>query len=97
MAACLLLAPAANAALFTAMLRAAPEDMRGRVTSTVIQAATGLSALVPLLSGLLVEHFSGHWALVAFAATMGISAIMSIALPGLRNYCITPGQAPLRR
>ena len=85
MAACLLLAPAANAALFTAMLRAAPEDMRGRVTSTVIQAATGLSALVPLLSGLLVEHFSGHSALVAFAATMGISAIMSIALPGLRN------------
>lgn len=84
-AACLLLAPAANAALFAAMLRAAPEDMRGRVTSTVIQAATGLSALAPLVSGLLVEHFSGRWTLVAFTATMGISAIMSITLPGLRN------------
>ncbi len=84
-AACLLLAPAANAALFAAMLRAAPEDMRGRVTSTVIQAATGLSALAPLVSGLLVEHFSGRWTLVAFTATMGISAIMAITLPGLRN------------
>jgi MFS family permease len=84
-AAGLLLAPAANAALFAAMLRVAPEDMRGRVTSTVIQAATGLAALAPLVSGLLVEQFSGRWALVAFAATMGISAIMSITLPGLRN------------
>ncbi|MGH3409996.1 MAG: MFS transporter [Streptosporangiaceae bacterium] len=81
----LLLAPAANAALFAAMLRAAPEDMRGRVTSTVIQAATGLAAIAPLVSGLLVEHFSGQWAMVAFAATLGISAIMSVALPGLRS------------
>lgn len=81
----LLLAPAANAALFAAMLRATPEDMRGRVNSTVIQAATGLAALAPLASGLLVEHFSGQWALAAFAATTGISAIMSMALPGLRN------------
>ena len=81
----LLLAPSANAALFAAMLRAAPEDMRGRVNSTVIQAAMALAALAPLVSGLLVEHFSGQWSLVAFAAAMGISAIMSVALPGLRN------------
>lgn len=81
----LLLVPAANAALFAAMLRAAPEDMRGRVTSTVIQAAMGLAALAPLTSGLLAEHFSGQWALAAFAVTMGISAILSVALPGLKN------------
>ena len=30
-------------ALFAAMLRAAPEDMRGRVTNTVILGATGLA------------------------------------------------------
>ena len=81
----LLLAPSANAALFAAMLRAAPEDMRGRVNSTVIQAAMALAALAPLASGLLVEHFSGQWSMAAFAAAMGISAIMCIALPGLRN------------
>jgi MFS family permease len=84
-AACLLLAPAANAALLAAMLRAAPEDMRGRVSSTVVQAAMALAALAPLVSGLLVERCSGRWALATFAATMGIAAIMCVASPGLRN------------
>jgi MFS family permease len=59
--------------------------MRGRVNSTVIQAAMALAALAPLASGLLVEHFSGQWSMAAFAAAMGISAIMCVALPGLRN------------
>jgi len=81
----LLLAPTANAALVAAMLRATPEGMRGRVNSTVIVAATGLAALAPLTSGLLVEHVSGHWAMAAFAAAIGIAAIMCLALPGLRN------------
>jgi MFS family permease len=81
----LLLAPAANAALFAAMLRATPQDMRGRVNSTVIQASMGLATLAPLTSGLLVEHFSGPWAMAAFAGTMGIAAIMCMALPGLKN------------
>jgi MFS family permease len=80
----LVLAPTANAALFAAMLRAAPEDMRGRVNSTVIQAATALAALAPLISGLLIEHFSGQWAMAAFAAAMAIAAVMCVALPGLR-------------
>ena len=80
-----LLAPTGNAALFAAMLRAAPEDMRGRVNSTVYQAAMGLAALAPLTSGLLVEHFSGHWAMAAFAAAAGIAAVMCVALPGFKN------------
>lgn len=79
-----LLGPPANAALFAAMLRAAPEDMRGRVNNTVILAATALAALSPLTAGLLVQHLSGQWALLAFAAVMGIAAVLAIALPGLR-------------
>jgi MFS family permease len=81
----ILLAPAANAALFAAMLRAVPEDMRGRISSTVVQTSVALAALAPLTSGLLVEHFSGGWAMAVFAAAMGISAIMSITMPGLNN------------
>jgi MFS family permease len=85
----ILLAPAANAALIAAMMRATPEDMRGRVNSTVFQAATSLAALAPLTSGLLVEHFSGQWAMAAFAAAMGLSAIMFAAFPGLRSAADT--------
>jgi len=81
----LLLAPAANAALFAAMLRAAPENMRGRVNNTVIMAATALAALSPLVAGLLVQHVSGRWALGAFAAAIGVAAVMCIGLPWLRD------------
>lgn len=84
-AAMLLLAPTAAAALFAAMLRTTPEDMRGRVNSTVIMAATGLASLSPLVAGLLVQRVSGQWAIGAFAAAMGIVAIACVALPWLRN------------
>lgn len=83
-AANILLAPAGNAALIAAMQRATPDDMRGRVNSTVLQAALSLTTLAPLTSGLLVEHFSGQWAMAAFAATMGIAAILCVVLPGLK-------------
>ena len=81
----LLLSPTGNAALFAAMLRIAPENTRGRVTSTVIQGATALAALAPLTAGLIVQHVSGQWALGAFAAAIGIAAFMCIALPWLRE------------
>jgi MFS family permease len=93
----LLLAPTANAALIAAMLRATPEGMRGRVNSTMIVATTGLAALAPLTSGLLVEHVSSPWAMATFAAAIGIAAIMSVAMPGYRNTegnAATAGTAP---
>jgi MFS family permease len=80
-----LLAPAANAALLAAMMRAAPPDMLGRVSSTLYQMSMSLVWLAPLTSGLLVEHFSGHWAMAAFAAAMGIAAVLCVAMPGLKN------------
>ncbi|HEY3732834.1 MAG TPA: MFS transporter [Streptosporangiaceae bacterium] len=84
-AASLMLAPAANAALFAVMLRSAPEEMRGRVTNTVLMVATGLATLAPLTAGLLVQHVSGGWALGAFAATMAVAAVLCVTLPGLRQ------------
>jgi MFS family permease len=81
----LLLAPAANAALVAVVLRSAPEEMRGRVTSTVVMAATALAALAPLIAGLLVQHVSGAWAVGAFAATMAVAAVLCLILPGLQQ------------
>jgi MFS family permease len=78
----LLLAPAANAALFAALMRSAPEEMRGRVTSTVVMAATALASLAPLMAGLLVQHASGGWAVGVFAAAMSMAAVLCVALPG---------------
>jgi hypothetical protein len=47
-----LLLTVGGAALFAELLRAIPENMRGRVSNTVIMAATGLAALAPLTAGL---------------------------------------------
>lgn len=81
----LLIAPAANAALVAVVLRNAPKEMRGRVTSTVVMAATALAALAPLVAGLLIQHASAAWAVGAFAATMATAAVLCLALPGLRQ------------
>jgi MFS family permease len=80
-----LLAPAANAALFAFMLRAAPEEMRGRVSNTVVMLAMALAALAPLLAGLLVEHVSGAWAIGAFAAAQAVAAVLCLTMSGLRQ------------
>lgn len=81
----LLLAPTANAALVGTMLRITPENMRGRVVSTSVMAAGGLAALSPLTAGLLLQHVSGSWAIGAFAAAIGLAAILCVAVPWLKG------------
>lgn len=81
----LFLSPTTNAALFAAMLRRTPEAMRGRVNNALLQVATGLAALSPLIAGLLVEDASSHWAMGAFAVALGVSAILALRLKGLRE------------
>lgn len=80
-----LLSPAANSGLFAAALRQAPEEMRGRVTSTVTTTAMALAALAPLLAGLLVEHVSASWAVGAFAGAQTAAAVLTLVMPGLRD------------
>jgi MFS family permease len=81
----LLLAPAANAALFAVTLRNAPQDMHGRVINTMLMAATALATLAPLIAGLLVQHTSGARAIGTFAAAMAMAAALCLILPGLRE------------
>ena len=89
----LVLAPTVNAALFAVMLRSTPEEMRGRVTNTVLMLATALAALAPLVAGLLVQHVSGSWAVGAFAVTMAAAAVLCLVLPGSAERGV-PGRAP---
>jgi MFS family permease len=77
--------PVSNAALFAAMLRKTPAEMRGRVNNALLQMATGLAALAPLVAGLLVAHTSPHWAMGAFAIALSISAVFAVTLKGLRS------------
>ena len=81
----MLLAPAGNSGLLASAQRQAPEEMRGRVSSTVTTTAMSLAALAPLLAGLLIEHVSASWAIGAFAATMAVAAVLNLLLPGLHQ------------
>ena len=80
-----LLAPAGNAALFAAMFRNTPEDMRGRVNNTVNMVAMALATLAPLTAGLFVQHVSGPWAMGVFAAANAVAAVLCLTLRGLRE------------
>jgi hypothetical protein len=80
-----LLAPAANSGLFASMLRQTPEEMRGRVTSTVGMMAMSLASVAPLLAGLLVEHVSTPWAVGAFAAAEAVAAVLTLVMPGMHD------------
>jgi MFS family permease len=85
-----LLAPAGNAGLYAIMLRQVPEQMRGRVTSTVTMTAMALATLAPLLAGLLVEHVSTSWAIGAFAAAQAIATVLTLLMPGLKDLDSPP-------
>ncbi len=73
----LVLSPATNAALFSMMLRRTPPALHGRVNNGILQVATALAALAPLVSGLVVEKASARWAMVVFAAAL--AAVVPIA------------------
>jgi MFS family permease len=79
------ISPVSNASLFAAMLRKTPAEMRGRVNNALLQMATGLGALAPLVAGLLVAHTSPHWAMGGFALALSVSAVLAVTLKGLRN------------
>lgn len=81
----LLLAPTANAGLFAVMLRRTPAELHGRVTNSLLQAATGLAVLAPIVSGVLVQHVSANWAAGTFAATLAVSAVLALTLRSLRD------------
>jgi MFS family permease len=81
----LFISPTTNAALFASMLRETPEEMRGRVNNALLQVATGMAAFAPLFVGVVVEHFSGQWAMGTFAIVLAISTVLALALPGLRQ------------
>lgn len=47
--------------------------------------AMGLSALAPLLAGLIVQHVSDAWAVGAFAAAQAVSAVLCLTMLGMRQ------------
>ncbi len=79
----LLLSPATNAVLFSALLRQTPESMRGRVNNALLQVAIGLATLAPLVSGVVIEHLSARWAMGVFALVLASVTPVALRFPAL--------------
>lgn len=84
-AATLFLAPTCNAKLIAAMMRATPEQLRGRVNNSVLLTTGALAVFSPLVAGLVVAHLSPHVAIGGFGLVLVVSAVLALALPGLRQ------------
>ena len=77
----LVVAPAANAALFALILRRTPPAMHGRANNGLLQVATALATLAPFASGLVVERGSARWAMALFAVAIAVVVPIALLLP----------------
>ncbi|MEV6976430.1 MFS transporter [Kitasatospora sp. NPDC093806] len=90
LAAAVFLGPTANAALFGYQAAITPDHLQGRVFSVIILAATSAAALAPALAGLLLDHFSGTTAMLAFALVVTIAAVTATFSTGIRSMTTEP-------
>ena len=77
----LVVAPATNAVLFSLVLRRTPPATHGRVNNGLLQVATALAALAPIVSGLVVERASAAWAMVLFAVAVAVVVPIALVVP----------------
>lgn len=79
------LLPAANTVLVGRQMTVTPEDMQGRVFSSMMFLSGAGGALAPVLVGLLIEALGGRAVLVVLGAGMAVVAGVSTASSGLRH------------
>ncbi len=80
-----LVAPAANAALFSYQTAITPDRLQARVSSVLMLVATSPAALAPLVSGTLITRLGGAVAMTFFAALMLVSALVATFAGGIRR------------
>ncbi|MDQ3223570.1 MAG: MFS transporter [Gemmatimonadota bacterium] len=80
------LVPTANTTIETYLLLLTPDELRGRM-SAVIGVVTGIAGTVgPALGGLLMEVFSGNYAVLLCAAGIGAVTLLATISPTLRKF-----------
>jgi predicted MFS family arabinose efflux permease len=79
------LLPAANTVLVSRQMAVTPEDMQGRVFSSMMFLSGAGGALAPALVGLLIEALGGRAVLIVLGSAMAAVAALSTASSGLRH------------
>lgn len=77
--------PTANTAIMTDQLLRTPDELRGRLTSTLVLACGAAGAAGPALGGSLAQMVPGDGAILLCAAGMATAAVLATASPTLRT------------
>ncbi|MEU1949465.1 MFS transporter [Streptomyces sp. NPDC020125] len=77
--------PTANTAIMTYQLLRTPDELRGRLTSTLVLACGAAGAAGPALGGSLAQIVPGDRAILLCAAGMAAAAVLATASPTLRT------------
>ncbi|ASQ92458.1 MFS transporter [Streptomyces sp. 11-1-2] len=77
--------PTANTAIMTDQLLRTPDELRGRLTSTLVLACGAAGAAGPALGGSLAQTVPGDRAILLCAAGMAAAAVLATASPTLRT------------
>ncbi len=79
------LGPACNAALFGYQAAITPDRLQGRVLSVIFLVAMSAAAVAPLLAGVLVTTWGPSAAILVFAASVAVGALIASLSPGIRS------------
>ncbi|HEY3505574.1 MAG TPA: MFS transporter [Actinocatenispora sp.] len=85
MAVLMLASPAVNACLFGYLTAITPDRMLGRVNSALMTVVMSLTALAPLVAGLLVRHVGATGLVLGFTAAYAIGAVVALTAKGIRT------------
>ncbi|WAP59863.1 MFS transporter [Streptomyces sp. S465] len=77
--------PAANTAIMTDQLLRTPDELRGRLTSTLVLACGAAGAAGPALGGSLAQLLPGGRAILLCSAGMAAAAVLATVSPSLRT------------
>ncbi|AEM84731.1 MFS transporter [Streptomyces violaceusniger] len=77
--------PTANTAIMTDQLLRTPDELRGRLTSTLVLACGAAGAAGPALGGSLAQIVPGDRAILLCAMGMAAAAVLATASPTLRT------------
>ncbi|MFE9062444.1 MFS transporter [Streptomyces violaceusniger] len=84
--------PTANTAIMTDQLLRTPDELRGRLTSTLVLACGAAGAAGPALGGSLAQIVPGDRAILLCAAGMAAAAVLATASPTLRTLSRRHGE-----
>ncbi|MFJ2195956.1 MFS transporter [Streptomyces violaceusniger] len=84
--------PTANTAIMTDQLLRTPDELRGRLTSTLVLACGAAGAAGPALGGSLAQIAPGDRAILLCAVGMAAAAVLATASPTLRTLSRRHGE-----